>query len=149
MDMYKATRSSGFGSEVKRRILIGTYALSSGYYDAYYKKASQVRTILLNDFNRAFESCDVLISPVSPTPAWRIGEKTDDPLAMYLSDIFSLSANLAGVPGISVPGGFSKDGLPIGIQFMGPHFREDVLLNVAYNLEKILDLDMVIPQIEK
>jgi len=136
MEMYKETRSSGFGAEVKRRILIGTYALSSGYYDAYYKKASQVRTVILEDFKRAFEKCDALVSPVVPTPAWKIGEKANDPLAMYLSDIYSISANLAGVPGISVPGGFSSDGLPIGIQLMGPHFKEDVLLKVAYNLEK-------------
>lgn len=140
MDMYKETRSSGFGPEVKRRILIGTYALSSGYYDAYYKKASQVRTLLLNDFNKAFEKCDVMISPVTPTPAWKIGEKANDPLSMYLSDILTLSANLAGVPGMSVPGGFSKDGLPIGIQLQGPHFKEDTLLRVAYNLEKGLGI---------
>jgi aspartyl-tRNA(Asn)/glutamyl-tRNA(Gln) amidotransferase subunit A len=140
LDMYKETRSHGFGAEVKRRILIGTYALSSGYYDAYYKKASQVRTIILNDFKKAYEQCDAMISAVTPTPAWRIGEKADDPLAMYLSDIFSLSANLAGVPGLSVPGGFNKDGLPIGIQLQGPHFREDTLLRVAYNIEKATGL---------
>ncbi len=146
-DMYKKTRSSGFGAEVKRRILIGTYALSSGYYDAYYKKASQVRTIIMNDFKKAYESCDVLISPVTPTPAWRTGENADDPLAMYLSDIFSISANLAGIPGMSVPGGFSGDGLPIGIQLQGPHFREDVLLKVAYNLEKNLGISGKAPKI--
>jgi aspartyl-tRNA(Asn)/glutamyl-tRNA(Gln) amidotransferase subunit A len=136
IDMYKESRSAGFGAEVKRRILIGTYALSSGYYDAYYKKASQVRTLILNDFKKAYESCDVLISPVAPTPAWKFGEKGDDPLAMYLSDIFSISANLAGIPGISVPGGFSRQGLPIGIQLQGPHFKEDVLFRAAYNIEK-------------
>lgn len=136
LDMYKETRSAGFGAEVKRRILIGTYALSSGYYDAYYKKASQVRTLLLNDFLNAFKSCDVIISPVTPTPAWKIGENVDDPLAMYLSDILTLSANLAGIPGMSVPGGFSKDGLPVGIQLQGPHFKEDILLKTAFNLEK-------------
>lgn len=140
LDMYKETRSEGFGSEVKRRILIGTYALSSGYYDAYYKKASQVRTLMIEDFNKAFQSCDLLVSPVVPTPAWPIGEKSDDPLAMYLSDILTLSTNLAGIPGMSVPGGFSKDGLPIGIQLQGPHFREDTLIKVAYNLEKELGL---------
>jgi aspartyl-tRNA(Asn)/glutamyl-tRNA(Gln) amidotransferase subunit A len=140
IDMYKESRSAGFGSEVKRRILIGTYALSSGYYDAYYKKASQVRTIILNDFKKAFESCDVLISPVVPTPAWRLGEKGDNPLAMYLSDIFSISANLAGIPGISVPGGFSRVGLPIGIQFQGPHFKEDSLFRAAFNIEKGLGI---------
>ena len=135
LDMYKETRSNGFGSEVKRRILIGTYALSSGYYDAYYKKASQVRTLILNDFKKAYESCDVLLSPVTPTPAWKKGEHADDPLALYLSDILTISANLAGIPGMSVPGGFSNDGLPIGIQMQGAHFREDVLLQAAYNLE--------------
>ena len=136
IDMYKETRSRGFGAEVKRRILLGTYALSSGYYDAYYKKASQVRTLIVNDFKKAFEQCDVLISPVVPTPAWKIGDKGDDPLAMYLSDIFSISANLAGIPGVSVPGGFSGQGLPIGIQLQGPHFKEDTLFKVAYNLER-------------
>jgi aspartyl-tRNA(Asn)/glutamyl-tRNA(Gln) amidotransferase subunit A len=136
IDMYKESRSTGFGVEVKRRILLGTYALSSGYYDAYYKKASQVRTIITNDFKKAFESCDVLISPVAPTPAWRFGEKGEDPLSMYLSDIFSISANLAGIPGISVPGGFSREGLPIGIQLQGPHFNEEVLFRVAYNIEQ-------------
>ena len=140
MEMYKETRSQGFGAEVKRRILIGTYALSAGYYDAYYKKASQVRTLILKDFNQAFEQCDVLISPVVPTPAWKIGEKADNPLAMYLSDVLTISANLAGIPGVSVPGGFSRDGLPIGIQLQGPHFREDSLFKVAYNLEQGLNL---------
>ncbi|MFH2122174.1 MAG: Asp-tRNA(Asn)/Glu-tRNA(Gln) amidotransferase subunit GatA [Pseudomonadota bacterium] len=147
MEMYKETRSHGFGPEVKRRILIGTYALSAGYYDAYYKKASQVRTLILNDFKRAFEQCDVLISPVVPTPAWKIGEKADNPLAMYLSDVLTISANLAGIPGISVPGGFSRDGLPIGIQLQGPHFREDSLFKVAYNLERGLNLPPQRPEI--
>jgi aspartyl-tRNA(Asn)/glutamyl-tRNA(Gln) amidotransferase subunit A len=147
MEMYKETRSKGFGAEVKRRILIGTYALSAGYYDAYYKKASQVRTLILGDFNRAFEQCDVLISPVVPTPAWKIGEKADNPLAMYLSDVLTISANLAGIPGISVPGGFSRDGLPIGIQLQGPHFREDSLFKVAYNLERGLGLSPQRPKV--
>ena len=138
MSMYKDTRSAGFGAEVKRRILIGTYALSSGYYDAYYKKASQVRTMILRDFQAAFESCDVLVSPVTPTPAWRLGENSDNPLAVYLSDILTISANLAGIPGMSVPGGFSNDGLPIGIQIQGRHFEEGALLRVAYTLEKML-----------
>lgn len=138
LDMYKQSRSAGFGPEVKRRILIGTYALSSGYYDAYYKKASQVRTLILEDFNRAFTACDCLISPVVPTPAWPIGDKTNDPLAMYLTDILTLSANLGGIPGMSVPGGFSSAGLPIGIQLQGPHFREDLLVRVASTLEKSL-----------
>ena len=140
VDMYKETRSKGFGAEVKRRILIGTYALSSGYYDAYYKKASQVRTIILNDFKAAFEKCDVLVSPVTPTPAWPKGENSDDPLAMYLTDILTLSTNLAGIPGMSVPGGFNKEGLPVGIQLQSAHFREDVLLKTAFNIEKSLQL---------
>jgi aspartyl-tRNA(Asn)/glutamyl-tRNA(Gln) amidotransferase subunit A len=139
-DMYKGTRSKGFGSEVKRRILIGTYALSSGYYDAYYKKASQVRTLILNDFKTAFQTCDVIISPVTPTPAWRIGENTDDPLSVYLSDILTLSANLAGIPGMSVPGGFTEAGLPVGVQLQGPHFQEEKLLKVGFNLERGLQL---------
>lgn len=145
MDMYKDTRSEGFGPEVKRRILIGTYALSSGYYDAYYKKASQVRTLILDDFRAAWNSCDLLVSPVTPTPAWKIGEKADDPLALYLSDILTLSANLAGLPGVSVPGGFSSAGLPIGIQLQGPHFKESSLIRAAYNIEKRLDVDKKIP----
>lgn len=140
LDMYKKTRSTGFGAEVKRRILIGTYALSSGYYDAYYKKASQVRTLILNDFTAAFGQCDLLISPVVPTPAWRIGENTDDPLSLYLSDILTVSANLAGIPGMSVPGGFNRDGLPIGVQLQGPHFREDVLIRAAYAIERGVNL---------
>ncbi|CAG35372.1 Asp-tRNA(Asn)/Glu-tRNA(Gln) amidotransferase subunit GatA [Desulfotalea psychrophila] len=137
-DMYKDTRSAGFGDEVKKRILIGTYALSSGYYDAYYKKASQVRTLIIEDFKNAYRSCDVLLSPVTPTPAWKLGAKSDDPLAIYLSDIMTVSANLAGIPGMSVPGGFTEDGLPVGIQLQGSHFQEEILLKVAYNLEKLL-----------
>ena len=140
LEMYKGTRSKGFGPEVKRRILIGTYALSSGYYDAYYKKASQVRTLILNDFKKAYESCDVIISPVTPTAAWPMGENSDDPLSMYLSDILTLSANLAGVPGMSVPGGFTAAGLPVGVQLQGRHFQEEMLLQVGYNLEQGLQL---------
>jgi len=140
-DMYRNTRSRGFGAEVKRRILIGTYALSSGYYDAYYKKASQVRTLIQQDFTKAFDACDVLVSPVSPTPAWRFGEKVDDPLSMYLSDIMTISANLAGIPGISVPCGFSSAGLPIGLQIQAAHFQEEKLLTAAFNLERRLQID--------
>jgi aspartyl-tRNA(Asn)/glutamyl-tRNA(Gln) amidotransferase subunit A len=134
--MYRSTRSHGFGPEVQRRIVIGTYCLSAGYYDAYYGKASQVRTLIMEDFARAFEKCDVLLCPVAPTPAFKIGEKVDDPLTMYLSDIFTISANLAGIPGMSVPCGFSKQGLPIGLQLMGKHFNEEMLLKVAYNFEQ-------------
>ena len=136
MHMYRSTRSRGFGAEVQRRIIIGTYCLSAGYYDAYYGKASQVRTLIMEDFRKAFESCDVILSPVAPTPAFKIGEKIDDPLTMYLSDIFTLSANLAGIPGMSVPCGFSSDGLPIGLQLMGTHFNEEMLLKVAYGFEQ-------------
>lgn len=147
MSMYKDTRSAGFGPEVKRRILIGTYALSSGYYDAYYKKASQVRTLILEDFKKAWNSCDLLVSPVTPTPAWKIGSKADDPLALYLSDILTLSTNLAGLPGMSVPGGFSSAGLPIGIQLQGPHFKESSLIRAAFNLETRLAVDKTIPSL--
>jgi aspartyl-tRNA(Asn)/glutamyl-tRNA(Gln) amidotransferase subunit A len=136
MRMYRQTRSRGFGSEVQRRIIIGTYCLSAGYYDAYYGKASQVRTLMVEDFRKAFDTCDVLLCPVAPAPAFKIGEKVDDPLTMYLSDIFTLSANLAGIPGMSVPGGFSKKGLPIGLQLLGNHFNEKMLLKVAYNFEQ-------------
>lgn len=136
IDMYRATRSKGFGAEVKRRIIIGTYCLSSGYYDAYYGKASQVRTLIMEDYQNAFESCDVILAPVAPTPAFKIGEKVDDPLTMYLSDIFTLSVNLAGIPGISVPCGFSPEGLPIGLQILGNHLCEEKILKVAYNFEQ-------------
>ncbi len=136
MEMYKKTRSEGFGAEVKRRIMIGTYALSAGYYDAYYKKASQVRTLITQDFMQAFEKCDVIATPVAPTPAFKIGEKTDDPLQMYLSDIFTISTNLAGIPGLSVPCGLTSQGLPVGLQIMAGHFEEEKALRVAYNLEQ-------------
>ena len=140
MDMYRETRSEGFGAEVKRRILLGTFSLSAGYYDAYYGKASQVRTLIRNDFSAAFEKCDVLLSPVAPTPAFKIGEKIDDPLTMYLLDIFTISANLAGIPGMSLPCGFSKEGLPIGLQLLGSYFNEETLLKVAYNVEQQMGL---------
>ncbi|MDZ4164297.1 MAG: Asp-tRNA(Asn)/Glu-tRNA(Gln) amidotransferase subunit GatA, partial [Smithellaceae bacterium] len=131
LSMYKMSRSEGFGPEVKRRIMIGTYALSSGYYDAYYKKASQVRGLIRDDFTDAFKKCDVLLTPTTATPAFAIGEKTGDPLQMYLSDIFTISANLAGIPGISVPCGFTKGGLPLGVQFLAPAFEEGRLLQLA------------------
>jgi aspartyl-tRNA(Asn)/glutamyl-tRNA(Gln) amidotransferase subunit A len=135
LEMYKKTRSAGFGAEVKRRIMIGTYALSSGYYDAYYRKASQVRGLIKRDFDEAFTTCDVILTPTSPTPAFRIGEKTDDPLQMYLSDIFTISANLAGIPGISVPCGYTESGLPIGVQFLAGHFQEGRLIQFASAFE--------------
>jgi aspartyl-tRNA(Asn)/glutamyl-tRNA(Gln) amidotransferase subunit A len=139
VEMYESTRSSGFGSEVVRRIIIGTYALSAGYYDAYYKKALQVRTLIMEDFSKAFDVCDIIISPVAPTPAFKIGEKIDDPLKMYLSDVFTLSANLVGIPGMSIPCGFSSEGLPIGLQLIGKHFEEGKLFKLAYNFEQATD----------
>lgn len=147
IEMYRRSRSKGFGPEVQRRIILGTYALSSGYYDAYYKKASQVRTLIMEDFKTVFRTCDVVLSPVAPTPAFRIGEKADDPLTMYLSDIFTLSANLAGIPGMSVPCGFSSDGLPIGFQLMGRHFDEELLLKAAFNFEQATDFHTRKPSI--
>ncbi|MFH1993953.1 MAG: Asp-tRNA(Asn)/Glu-tRNA(Gln) amidotransferase subunit GatA [Pseudomonadota bacterium] len=147
IEMYRDTRSKGFGPEVQRRIILGTYALSAGYYDAYYGKASQVRTLIIEDFKKAFETCDVMLSPVAPTPAFKIGEKVDDPLTMYLSDIFTLSANLAGIPGMSVPCGFSSEGLPIGLQIMGNHFDEGTLLKVAYNFEQVTDYHQQKPKL--
>jgi len=136
LDMYKKTRMQGFGAEVKRRIMIGTYALSAGYYDAYYKKASQVRALIKKDFEEAFKKCDVILTPTTPTPAFKIGEKTDNPLQMYLSDIFTISTNLAGIPGISLPCGFTKSGLPVGVQFLAGHFQEGKLIQVASAYEQ-------------
>lgn len=136
MDMYMNTRAQGFGTEVKRRIMLGTYALSSGYYEAYYKKAQQVRTLIKRDFEEAFREVEVIVTPTSPTAAFRIGEKTADPLDMYLSDIFTISVNLAGVPGISVPCGFTSNNLPIGLQIIGRHFDEENILKVAYAYEQ-------------
>lgn len=136
MEMYMNTRAEGFGPEVKRRILLGTYALSSGYYEAYYKKAQQVRTLIKRDFNEAFKNADVIITPTTPTPAFKIGEKASDPLQMYLSDIFTISVNLAGVPAISIPCGFSSQGLPIGLQIIGRHFDEEKILQVAHAYEQ-------------
>ncbi|WP_300669413.1 Asp-tRNA(Asn)/Glu-tRNA(Gln) amidotransferase subunit GatA [Desulfoluna sp.] len=136
LSLYKNTRSEGFGDEVKRRIIIGTYALSSGYYDAYYKKASQVRTLIVEDFKTAFQSCDFIISPVAPSPAGKKGESADDPLKMYLSDLFTLSANLAGIPGMSVPCGLTRQGLPVGLQLLGRHFDEATLLKAAWHFER-------------
>jgi aspartyl-tRNA(Asn)/glutamyl-tRNA(Gln) amidotransferase subunit A len=136
-EMYKRTRSEGFGAEVKRRILLGTYVLSAGYYDAYYRKAQKVRTLIRQDFQHAFESCDVVLTPTTPGPAWPLGERVDDPLKMYLSDIFTVTLNLAGLPGLSVPCGFSKAGLPLGLQLIGKPLDESTLLAVgdAYQRE--------------
>lgn len=134
--MYRETRDAGFGAEVKRRIMLGTFVLSSGYYDAYYLKAQQVRTLIKRDFEAAFQEVDLLISPTSPTPPFRLGEKTDDPLAMYLSDIFTITANLVGIPGISLPCGRTPDGMPVGIQLLGKHFDEQEVLNAAHAFEQ-------------
>ncbi len=136
IEMYKKTKSTGFGPEVQRRIIIGTYALSAGYYDAYYGRASQVRTLIMDDFSKAFEECDIILSPVAPTPAFKIGENTEDPLTMYLSDIFTLSANMAGVPGISVPAAVSSKGLPMGIQMMANRFDEMALIRAGFGFEQ-------------
>jgi len=147
IDMYRQTRSTGFGPEVQRRILLGTYALSAGYYDAYYKKASQIRTLIKNDFIKAFDACDIILSPVTPSPAFKIGENIDDPLTIYLSDIFTLSANLAGIPGLSVPCGFSQTGLPIGLQLMGNYFDETTILNAAYCFEQASEFHKQRPEL--
>ena len=136
LENIRRTRGEGFGAEVKRRIMLGTYALSAGYYDAYYLKAQQVRTLIKRDFERAFAQVDVVAAPTSPTTAFRIGEKTDDPIEMYLSDIFTISANLAGICAISVPCGFDQDNLPIGLQLMGPHLGEEVILRAADAYER-------------
>lgn len=136
LEMYMKTRSRGFGSEVKRRIMLGTYSLSAGYYEAYYKKAQQVRTLIKNDFEKAFEKVDFIVTPTAPSPAFKIGEKIDDPLQMYLSDIFTISVNLAGVPAISIPCGFNEKGLPIGLQIIGKPFDESGILQLAYAYEQ-------------
>jgi aspartyl-tRNA(Asn)/glutamyl-tRNA(Gln) amidotransferase subunit A len=133
--MYRNSRDEGFGAEVKRRILLGTYALSSGYYDAYYRKAQQVRTLLTQDFLKAFTQVDAIVTPTAPTPAFKLGEKTDDPVAMYLADIYTVTANLAGICGISVPAGVSKEGLPIGVQILGRHFDESTVLRLGHALQ--------------
>lgn len=135
-DMYNRTRDEGFGAEVKRRIMLGTYALSAGYYDAYYGKAQKVRALIEQDFRKAFEKCDVIATPVAPTPAFKLGEKTDNPLEMYLSDIYTITLNLAGVPGLSMPCGLASNGMPIGIQLVGRHFDEARLLKAAHHLEQ-------------
>lgn len=147
IEMYKKTRSQGFGPEVKRRIMIGTYALSAGYYDAYYKKASQVRTLIARDFEEAFREVDFIIGPVAPTPAFKLEERVDDPLKMYLSDIYTISVNLAGIVGLSLPCGFSKEGLPVGLQIMGPHFSEPQTLALGHQFEEILKLYEKYPEI--
>src|SRR5258707_13959903 len=134
--MYRNSRDQGFGAEVKRRIMLGTYALSSGYYDAYYLKAQKVRTLLTRDFDEAFQKVDAIVTPTAPTAAFKLGEKADDPLAMYLADIYTVTGDLAGVPGISVPCGQTRAGLPIGLQILGKHFDESTVLRVASAVER-------------
>jgi aspartyl-tRNA(Asn)/glutamyl-tRNA(Gln) amidotransferase subunit A len=145
MDLYKRSRGEGFGAEVKRRVMTGTYVLSAGYYDAYYLKAQRVRSLINQDFIRAFKDVDVLIGPTTPTPAFEIGAKTSDPITMYLNDIYTIGANLAGLPAISVPCGFVRD-LPVGLQIVGPHFSEARVLAVAHALQRETDWHTRIPQ---
>ncbi len=144
MDLFCRSRGEGFGAEVKRRIMIGTYALSAGYYDAYYLQALKVRRLIRNDFDAAFRQCDVILGPTSPTTAFRIGEKTDDPVTMYLSDIYTIAVNLAGLPGMSIPCGFA-DGLPVGLQIIGRHFDEARMLNVAHQYQQASDWHTRLP----
>jgi aspartyl-tRNA(Asn)/glutamyl-tRNA(Gln) amidotransferase subunit A len=139
IEMYKETRGAGFGDEVKRRIMLGTYALSSGYYDAYYGQAQKVRTLIQNDFVEVFEKVDMIAAPVAPTTAFKIGHHIDDPLAMYLEDVFTLPANLAGVPGLAFPVGFDQDNMPIGMQLMGRHFEEEKLLMAVNAYQNVSD----------
>jgi aspartyl-tRNA(Asn)/glutamyl-tRNA(Gln) amidotransferase subunit A len=139
IDMYRRTRGEGFGAEVKRRVMLGTYALSSGYKDAYYVKALQVRRLIKDDFDRAFRACDVILGPTSPTAAFKVGERTADPLAIYLSDIYTISANLAGIGGVSMPCGFTRAGLPVGLQVLAAPFEEEKLLRVARMHERATD----------
>jgi len=139
LDMYDETRDVGFGDEVKRRVMLGTFSLSSGYYDAYYLKGLKVRTLIKNDFDKVFKNFDAIISPTSPTTAFKIGDRVNDPLSMYLSDIYTVSANLSGIPAISVPCGFSKSKLPIGLQIMAKPFAEEMLFRIAYTYEQNTD----------
>jgi aspartyl-tRNA(Asn)/glutamyl-tRNA(Gln) amidotransferase subunit A len=145
LDLYCRSRGEGFGPEVKRRIMTGTYVLSAGYYDAYYLQAQKVRSLIASDFRKAFEQVDVIAGPTAPTPAFAIGEKTDDPITMYLNDIYTIGANLAGLPGISVPCGFAA-GLPVGLQLVGPHFGEDRILNVAHQYQLLTDWHKACPE---
>ncbi len=146
VEMYERTRAEGFGEEVKRRIMIGTYALSAGYYDAYYLKAQQLRRLIAEDFTRAFEQCDVIMGPTSPSTAFALGDKTEDPVSMYLNDIYTISVNLAGLPGMSVPAGFDSNGRPIGLQIVGQYFDEARLLQVAHQYQQVTDWHKQIPE---
>jgi aspartyl-tRNA(Asn)/glutamyl-tRNA(Gln) amidotransferase subunit A len=147
VEMYKRTRGEGFGEEAKRRVLLGTFVLSHGYYEAYYTRALKVRTLIKNDFERAFQSVDCILTPTSPTPAFKIGEKVLDPLQMYLSDIYTISANLSGIPAISVPCGFTKGGLPVGLQILTKPFDEEMLFRVAYTYEQNTEWHTIKPKL--
>ncbi len=149
LEMYKKSRAQGFGKEVKRRIMLGTYALSAGYYDAYYLKASKVRTLIKEDFDKAFQEVDLIFAPTTPTPPFKLGEKTADPLQMYLSDIFTIPVNLAGIPALNLPVGLTSQNLPIGAQIMGPNFKDDTVLSLAYQLEKEISLKFIPPLIKE
>ena len=146
LDMYKKTRAEGFGDEVKRRIMIGTYVLSHGYYDAYYLQAQKVRRMIADDFQRAFAQCDVIAGPVAPTVAWKLGDKSDDPVANYLADIFTLPGSLAGLPGMSLPAGFGEGGMPVGLQLIGNYFGEAKLLNAAHRFQQATDFHLRKPE---
>ena len=146
IDMYKKSRAQGFGAEVKRRILIGTYVLSHGYYDAYYIKAQKLRRLIAQDFVDAFNQCDVILGPTSPGTAFRIGEKSGDPVQMYLSDIYTIAVNLAGLPGMSLPCGFDRANLPVGMQLIGNYFGEAKMLNVAHQYQLATDWHQRVPQ---
>ena len=146
LDMYKKTRAEGFGDEVKRRIMIGTYVLSHGYYDAYYLQAQKIRRMIADDFQQAFQSCDVIAGPVAPTVAWKLGDKSDDPVANYLADIFTLPGSLAGLPGMSLPAGFGEAGMPVGLQLIGNYFGEAKLLNAAHRFQQATDFHLRAPQ---
>jgi aspartyl-tRNA(Asn)/glutamyl-tRNA(Gln) amidotransferase subunit A len=146
LDMYCRSRAEGFGTEVKSRIMVGTYVLSHGYYDAYYLQAQKVRRLIARDFARAFERCDVIFGPTAPTTAFAIGAKTDDPVQMYLNDIFTIPAPLAGLPGLSIPCGFDAKGLPVGLQIMGPHFSEARLLGIAHRYQQATDWHLRVPK---
>jgi len=147
-ETYRITRDEGFGAEVKRRIMLGTYALSAGYYDAYYLKAQRVRTLIKGDFDEAFKRCDAIVTPTAPTTAFKLGEKTQDPLQMYLSDVYTISINLAGVPAISLPCGFDQDAMPVGMQVIGKHFDEATILRVAHAYEQATEWHKKRPGIE-
>ena len=145
-DMYGKSRAQGFGAEVKRRIMIGTYVLSAGYYDAYYLKAQKLRRLIAQDFSHAFTQCDVIMGPTSPTTAFNLGEKSDDPVSMYLSDIYTIAVNLAGLPGMSIPAGFGANGRPVGLQVIGNYFSEAKMLNVAHQYQLATDWHTRVPQ---